>query len=77
MASYLNELGSTNAGLYQALGRGFPDVSAQGVNYEIVLNGSTTTVAGTSASTPVFASVIALLNDRLIAVSGLSGLYYS
>src|SRR6201999_4044392 len=48
-------------------GRGFPDVSAQGENVEIVSGGQTGTVAGTSCSSPIFTSVIALLNDRLIA----------
>lgn len=48
-------------------GRGFPDVSAQGQNVEIVSGGQTGTVDGTSCASPIFASVIGLLNDRLIA----------
>lgn len=38
-----------------------------GVDVEIVVNGTPGTVDGTSCSSPIFASVIALLNDRLIA----------
>jgi tripeptidyl-peptidase-1 len=48
-------------------GRGYPDVSLQGVNFQVVVDGSTQSIGGTSASTPTFASVIALINDRLIA----------
>lgn len=45
-------------------GRGIPDVSAQGAyNYVSFSNGKIDTNGGTSASTPVVASIIALLND--------------
>ncbi|CCM03030.1 uncharacterized protein FIBRA_05147 [Fibroporia radiculosa] len=67
VSSYLSQLGSTNSGLYNASGRGFPDVSAQGVDFFISLNGNFYTLSGTSCSTPTFASVIALLNDQLVA----------
>jgi tripeptidyl-peptidase-1 len=48
-------------------GRGFPDVSATGEQIPIVSGGQTQAVQGTSASTPIFASVVALLNDRRLA----------
>ncbi|KAF8189623.1 family S53 protease [Mycena galopus ATCC 62051] len=67
VAEYLVALGSTNHGLFNRSGRGYPDVSAQGENVQIVLSGNITGVEGTSCSTPIFASVIALLNDELIA----------
>ena len=67
VSDYLNALGSTNDGLFNRTGRAFPDVSAQGENVEIILGGSTGLVDGTSCSSPIFASVISLLNDRLIA----------
>lgn len=54
-------------GRYNASGWGFPDVSALGVNYTAVWQGGSLSISGTSVSTPVFASVIALLNDKLIA----------
>ena len=65
--AYLAKLGNTNANKFNRSGRAFPDVSAQGENVEIVVSGSFGTVAGTSCSSPIFASVIALLNDQLIA----------
>ncbi|KAF9058531.1 family S53 protease-like protein [Rhodocollybia butyracea] len=67
VASYLTALGTTNAGRFSTNGRGYPDVAAQGVNLEIVNGGATSTVDGTSCASPIFASVIALINDRLVA----------
>ena len=67
VAGYLATLGDTNAGLFNTSGRGYPDVSAQGVGYQVTIAGQVTPVDGTSASTPLFASVVSLLNDRLIA----------
>ncbi|KAF7985673.1 hypothetical protein HWV62_2219 [Athelia sp. TMB] len=67
VAAYLKGLGSTYSGLYNAKGRGFPDIAAQAENVEIINAGDAVTVAGTSCSSPIFASTIALLNDQLIA----------
>ncbi|KAJ8087301.1 hypothetical protein PM082_006131 [Marasmius tenuissimus] len=67
VANYLNAIGSTNSGRFNPNGRAFPDVAAQGENIEIVVGGRAELVAGTSASSPIFASVIALINDRLVA----------
>lgn len=51
---------------FNASGRAYPDISALATNYPIVVNGGTTGVMGTSASAPVFAGIIQLLNsDRL------------
>ena len=65
--SYLSALGSTNSGKYNASGRGFPDVSTQGVNFAVAVGGELEGVSGTSAASPAFAAIVALLNDRLIA----------
>lgn len=65
--SYIKGLGSAYTGRYNASGRGFPDVSALAVNYTTIWRGGSVSVSGTSASAPVFASIIALLNDKLIA----------
>ena len=65
--SYLSTLGDTNAGLFNTTGRAFPDVSTQSVSFEIRSGGAWELVDGTSAASPTFASIIALLNDRLIA----------
>ncbi|KAI0331437.1 family S53 protease-like protein [Cubamyces sp. BRFM 1775] len=64
--SYLDALGSTNAGLFNRSGRAYPDISAQGINYVTRINGTFFLSEGTSASTPVWASVVALLNDALL-----------
>lgn len=63
---YLKALGSTNAGRYNVSGRGYPDVSVHGTNFAISVNRTVRTVGGTSASAPTFASIVALVNDRLI-----------
>ncbi|KAJ6584644.1 subtilisin-like protein [Mycena capillaripes] len=65
--TYLTALGTTNSGKFTPTGRGFPDVSAQGVDFDIVNAGTLEGVSGTSCSSPAFASVIGLVNDRLIA----------
>ncbi|KAK0214424.1 family S53 protease-like protein [Armillaria fumosa] len=67
VSTYLTALGSTNAGRFNTSGRGFPDVAAQGIDVEIVYGGQTGSANGTSCSSPIFASVISLINDRLIA----------
>lgn len=67
VSKYLSIIGNLNAGLFNRNGRAYPDVSAQGQNVEVAVGGQFGLVAGTSCSSPIFASVIALLNDRLIA----------
>ncbi|KAK5809650.1 family S53 protease [Linnemannia elongata] len=67
VTGYLGHLGSMYQGRYNANGRAFPDVAAQGVNIAIAHNGQAISVDGTSASAPIFASVVALINDRLLA----------
>ena len=48
---------------YNASNRGEPDLSTLGHQYFIVENGKNLTVDGTSASAPVFAGLVSLLND--------------
>ncbi|KAF8142408.1 family S53 protease-like protein [Mycena galopus ATCC 62051] len=52
---------------FNASGRGYPDVALQGFNFEIMYKGDLEPITGTSASTPLFASIIALVNDQLLA----------
>lgn len=66
VSSYLTTLGKTNQGKFNTSGRAFPDISAQGENVEIAFEGEAGLVDGTSCASPIFASVIALLNDQLI-----------
>ncbi|KAJ3895618.1 peptidase S8/S53 domain-containing protein [Lentinula edodes] len=41
----------------------YPDVSAQGVNFRVFIGGNPYLISGTSASSPTFAGIVALLND--------------
>lgn len=55
-----------NSDKFNSSGRAFPDVSAQATNFQVVVNGGTQSVYGTSCSSPTFASLIQLINsDRL------------
>ncbi|KAG9957551.1 subtilisin-like protein, partial [Aureobasidium melanogenum] len=65
--AYLKTLGDRDAAYFNASGRAYPDISAQGSYFATVWNGTETLVSGTSASTPLFAAIIALVNDALIA----------
>ncbi|KAH9170019.1 subtilisin-like protein [Lactarius sanguifluus] len=54
---------------YQATtARGFPDLSANGLNYTVALDGRFELVSGTSASSPVVGSMIAMINDARLVV---------
>ena len=48
-------------------GRGYPDVSAVGHNCAVFDSGELTDIDGTSCSSPVFAAIVALLNDHQIS----------
>jgi len=63
---YLSSQGShlPPAHFYNSPGRATPDVSALGIGYQVIVNGRTESVGGTSASAPTFAALISLLNDR-------------
>lgn len=64
---YLKNIGTTHQGLFNPLGRAYPDVAAQGSRFVISVAKQFELISGTSASTPLFASVISLLNDARIA----------
>ncbi|KAL7281195.1 hypothetical protein ACG7TL_004503 [Trametes sanguinea] len=64
--AYLSKLGSEYSGLFNKFGRGFPDVSTQGVKVEYFWRGAEWLFTGTSVASPIFASIIALINDELI-----------
>jgi tripeptidyl-peptidase-1 len=48
---------------YSSKGRGIPDVSAFSTNFPTVVASVTLPIGGTSASTPLWAAIITLLND--------------
>ncbi|KAI1101675.1 DHS-like NAD/FAD-binding domain-containing protein [Jackrogersella minutella] len=60
---YMSAINGSHQGLYNATGRAFPDISATGTHYVIQVGGYETDVLGTSASTPVVAALLALVND--------------
>ena len=54
--------------------RGYPDISANGANYVVAIDGTFTLVYGTSASSPVVGSILTLINEaRFIAGKGSIG----
>lgn len=65
VTGYLTKFGTNlpDPSLYNATGRGFPDISALGTQFQVVQGGFTQSVAGTSCSAPTMAGVISLLND--------------
>jgi len=58
------------ASYYNQAGRGFPDVAGLGSQVLIVDGGQIEPVGGTSCASPIFAGIIALLNDRVIQTTG-------
>ncbi|TVY45378.1 Tripeptidyl-peptidase [Lachnellula subtilissima] len=56
-----------DGGIYNKGGRGYPDVSAVGDNIVIFNAGAPTLVGGTSASAPIFASILTLINEERLA----------
>lgn len=65
--NYVQSLNAHNEGYYNPNGRAYPDVAAQGNYAAFVWNGLVFTLGGTSGSAPIFAGVIALVNDFLIS----------
>eukprot|EP00600_Ochromonadales_sp_CCMP1393_P002009 CAMPEP_0174989614 /NCGR_PEP_ID=MMETSP0004_2-20121128/20831_1 /TAXON_ID=420556 /ORGANISM="Ochromonas sp., Strain CCMP1393" /LENGTH=658 /DNA_ID=CAMNT_0016243065 /DNA_START=318 /DNA_END=2294 /DNA_ORIENTATION=+ len=51
---------------YNVQGRAYPDIAMLGADYEVIVQGYTTTMCGTSASAPVFAGMVSLLNYALV-----------
>lgn len=65
--TYVRHLHGLYDGLYNKEGRGYPDISAQGLYFAFVWNATFSSISGTSASCPLSASVLSLVNDALIA----------
>ncbi|KAF2143520.1 uncharacterized protein K452DRAFT_224900 [Aplosporella prunicola CBS 121167] len=59
----IDALKGAHDGYYNKTGRGIPDVALQGDDFLIVANGYELVQKGTSASAPLFAAMITLLND--------------
>ncbi|KAK7053666.1 family S53 protease-like protein [Favolaschia claudopus] len=65
--SFLKGLPADFPGHFNRSGRAYPDVAVQGANLDFIYRGTTVHTGGTSFSSPIFASVIAMINDRLVA----------
>ena len=64
ISQYFSRLSSSETPVsgFHRNGRGYPDVSLLARNYVVVLNGEQILVGGTSASAPVFAGMVSLVN---------------
>ena len=63
----INDTLGANGGIYNNQGRGYPDVAAVGDNIATFVSGQFFNSGGTSASAPIFASIINLINEERIA----------
>lgn len=69
VAGYLEKFSPGYApDLFNASGRAFPDVSANGLNYSVATHGALTLISGTSASAPTVASILSAINDARLAI---------
>ncbi|KAK4663786.1 uncharacterized protein QC763_502840 [Podospora pseudopauciseta] len=57
-------LGKERGKRFNKGGRGYPDVSAIGDNYRVVLRGYADSMSGTSVAVPVWASILTLINEE-------------
>jgi tripeptidyl-peptidase-1 len=64
--AYIKGLAGKYDGLYNKGGRGYPDIAAQGQYFAYVWNGTVGSISGTSASTPLMAGILSLVNDALL-----------
>ena len=75
VASYLKnsapQYGNTIYGtpFYNVSGRGYPDVAALGLNIILYAGGEPGLIGGTSASAPIFSSIITLINEQRLAAN--------
>lgn len=67
MGKYVRNLDGLYDGLYNKRGRAYPDIAAQGQYFAYVWNGTEGVISGTSASTPLMAGILALVNDALLS----------
>ncbi|KAF8269178.1 subtilisin-like protein [Lactarius quietus] len=68
-SAYLDLLGNRNLGFYNPFGRGVPDISAQAINFKIVVNGNDKYSSSTGTATAVVTGIVALLNDQRFVIS--------
>lgn len=54
---------------FNSSGRGYPDVAALGQNILLYAQGAPAFIGGTSASAPIFSSIITLINEERLAAN--------
>ena len=62
VSAYFDSLSTQPLPGFSAAGRGFPDIAMAGYNYEVLIGGTIRSEDGTSASTPVAAAMVSLVN---------------
>eukprot|EP00475_Leptophrys_vorax_P001463 TRINITY_DN107_c0_g2_i1.p1 TRINITY_DN107_c0_g2~~TRINITY_DN107_c0_g2_i1.p1 ORF type:complete len:551 (-),score=161.18 TRINITY_DN107_c0_g2_i1:47-1699(-) len=67
VSDYFNNVANYPVSGFNSNGRGYPDVSVMGYNYVVAIGGKFTLESGTSASAPVFAGMVTLINDARLA----------
>ncbi|KAF8435043.1 peptidase S8/S53 domain-containing protein [Boletus edulis BED1] len=50
------------------ISRGYPDISANGANYVVALDGEFRHISGTSCSSPVIGAILTMINDARLAI---------
>lgn len=60
---YISQLGGHLDGYYDPDMRATPDIAAIGTTFQVIINRATRLLDGTSASTPLLAAMIGLIND--------------
>lgn len=56
-----------NGGIYNRIGRAYPDVAASGDNGAIFVAGKSSLIGGTSMSSPIFGAILNRINEERIA----------
>ncbi|KAH9047425.1 subtilisin-like protein [Lactarius hengduanensis] len=67
VGTFFETLGDMYQGLYNASGRGLPDIAAQAYRIGIIFRDEYKVMEGTSCATPIVAGIISLLNDYQIS----------
>ncbi|KAI9435722.1 subtilisin-like protein [Lactarius indigo] len=67
VSRFLQRFGHEYTDYYDSAGRGIPDISAQALQFNIVVDDVAFRVGGTSCSVPTVAGIVSLLNDYRLA----------
>ncbi|KAF8334639.1 peptidase S8/S53 domain-containing protein [Cantharellus anzutake] len=67
---YTSRMNGRFQGKYNDQGRAYPDISALGMTYQCIFNGTFFAFEGTSASTPTVAAIVSHLNDMTLVKQG-------